>query len=216
MTIREVLASVRQHAVVKTGRGASEEEISRVEKALDTTFPPEYREFLHAYGTLLIKGHQEWGPSEVRVFGPHDLTTARARFQARVLEWLGGREWLNKERPLPTPDPFSFMKSPGTTPPTLAQRRERLANELDVRSADLPAFFGDQLDELRFAYSRVVPVLTLNNVRRDADEEFDIAVCVGPEGRMFEVLERAGGCERKNESFLARLIEYIGLVFAAR
>jgi hypothetical protein len=108
------------------------------------------------------------------------------------------------------------MVSPGVVPPTLLKLREQLANELDVPSAELPAFFGDQQDRLRFAYWRAVPVLTLNNMKRDADEEFDIAVCIGPGGRMFEVLKRAPYCERRSGSFNALLFEYIGLVFATQ
>ena len=179
-SIEDIVARFSTFAEVEVGTGATEAEVERLEAALATTFPADYRAFLMHFGQLRVEDEHAFS-----VFGIPDLEDVRDAFRAEFDRWIPDERW----REVSPPEVLSAE--------CLAKRAE-LRETLRLPEAHVQGVVGDMYDMLRIAYEHMVPVMG------DPDELHHVVECIGPGGRIYSVSIKGAEVNPPRGTFTSR------------
>jgi hypothetical protein len=179
-SIEDIVARFSIFAEVEYGTGATEAEVQRLEAALATTLPGDYRAFLMAFGQLRVEGVHAFS-----AFGIADLEEIRGRYRAEFDQWIPDAGWRD-------------ASPPASASAELLERRAELREILRLPESYVQGVVGDAYDMLRIAYEHMIPVMG------DPEELNHVVECIGPGGRIYSVSIKTGEVNPPRGTFTSR------------
>jgi hypothetical protein len=88
-----------------------------------------------------------------------------------------------------------------TGPGTLAQRKTKMRNALQLGDGHMKRFYGDRHDSMRIVYQYMIPIMAA------PDGLISMAECVGPDAQMYTVSVEKRQIEAPSRTFGDRFLE---------
>jgi Pentapeptide repeats (8 copies) len=190
MALSDLLDAASKHVTVKRGDGAPDDEVQALEARLFAKFPADYRAFLKTFGTLRVASDIEHEQGALEVYGMDTLEPAHKQFRAALALPNLGPKWLEEK----TGDAI-------TGPGTLAQRKTKMRNALQLGDVHMKRFLGDRHDAMRIVHQYMVPIMAAPG------ELATMAECIGPDAQMYTVSAEKRQIEAPSRTFGDRFLE---------
>lgn len=206
MNWAERLDHLGQWATIDRGPTLDDAAIATLQHDLGLVLPADLCTFLREVGRLTVQGSAGYAFGRVTVFGT-DLREARGQLRNHIDDWGGDRPSDWRSQPVPQLEvelPPLFTSSRRRPEPTLEDKRARLLRKLKLTPEELPVFHDDLHDEMRVAWSHMVPLVDAGeDLHRRAD-------CLGPRQRVYVVSAKGWSVDPPLGSFTQSVFEALG------